>query len=161
LLISKKESDVLTNEFTDQITNNLTPALKEANESSAGALKLSMQPLLPALQLIEKQYDIPDKATETYNSMLLTTAILVAVALLSVLITALVVAKKIGNYPDLKRHYLFTLFENVILFIFVGAVEAAFFIKVSAKYVPIKPDVIITRLIDDIKKSFSPDTMVI
>jgi hypothetical protein len=161
LLISKKESEVLTNEFTQQISENLLPALISANESSDGSLKIAMKPLLPSLELIEKQYDVPDKATSDFNNMLLLSAILVAVALLSVLITALVVAKIIGKYDNLKKHYFFTLFENVILFIFVGAVEAAFFIKVSAKYVPIAPDVIITRLIDDIKNSFSPKKMVI
>lgn len=154
LLISKKESKVLTSEFTDNISNNLAPALENANQQSGGALKTALQPTLPAFELMSEQYSEPDKATETFNNMLLVVASLVGLFFVTVIVVALVVAKTVANYPDLWKHYRWVMFEQVILLAFIGSVEATFFLKVASKFVPTKPSLIVTRVIDDLKVAF-------
>jgi hypothetical protein len=154
LLISKKESEVLTNEFTSNISNNLTPALQNADQQSGGALKTVLKPTLPAFQLMSEQYKGRDKQTETFNNMLLVISSLVGTILVVVVITALLVAKTVAKYPDLWKSYRYVILEQVVLMIFIGIVEATFFLQVASKFVPTKPSLIVNRVIDDLKIAF-------
>jgi hypothetical protein len=41
--------------------------------------------------------------------------------------------------------------ENAVIFLFVGAIEAFFFINIASKYVPVTPDFVTTTILDRIK----------
>lgn len=155
IIIAPKEKKVLTNEFTSNINKTLPVSLENANKQSGGILKTVMQPTLPAFQLMGEQYGEADKATETYNKMLLAVAILVGGVFLTILITALIVGKTVANYPDLGKHYLWVVIEQLVLLAFIGVVEGVFFFLVASKYVPTKPSLIVTQVIKDLKNSFA------
>ena len=61
---------------------------------------------------------------------------------------------KFGANVPIGKDYLFILLENLVLLIFVGAVEFTMFQLVEIKYEPIKPSTMINNLIDDLKKVF-------
>lgn len=46
-------------------------------------------------------------------------------------------------------------YENLIIFILVGAIEIGFFIKIAAKYVPVDPSLMTTTMINNLKQKFS------
>lgn len=154
VIIAPKEKKVLTNEFTSNINDNLPAAFDNANQQSKGVLKTAMKPTLPAFELMGEQYDKPDKATDTYNKMLLAVALLVGGLFLTILITALVVGKTIAHYPDLGKRYTWIVVEQLVLLAFIGVVEGVFFFLVASKYVPTKPSLIVTQVITDLKGSF-------
>lgn len=154
IIIAPKEKKVLTNEFTSNINDSLPAALDNANKQSGGVLKTVMQPTLPAFELMGGQYDKPDKATETYNKMLLAVALLVGGVFLTILITALIVGKTVAHYPYIGKHYTWVVVEQLVLLAFIGAVEGVFFFLVASKYIPTKPSLIVTQVIGDLKLAF-------
>lgn len=154
MVIFPKEKSVLTREFTGNIGNNLTPALEEANRESTGELKKILTPTLSVFELMSKQYTEPDESITTYNNMLLAIASLVAGVFVTIVVTALVVGKTVANYPSLGQSYKWVVIEQIVLMSVVGVVEAVFFLKVASKYVPTKPSLIVTRVIEDLKLAF-------
>ena len=155
LVIGKKESKVLTDEFVGQIEGNLVPALNTADETSGGALKESLLPTREVFVFMSEQYTGSDPATDTFNTMLLGQAVLIGVVVLAIVATSLGIGKRLCGYEGLGRKYGFVVLENLFLFVFIGAVEYVFFQQVASRYVPVKPDVIVTRVIEDVKKAFA------
>lgn len=156
-VISRTERSAMTKEFKNQIDSNLPAALQSANISSGGSLKVALEPTLPALELMSQQIenDTLEDNVDSYNNMLLYIALLIFVIFLSIIASSLITTKLMGNVKNLGKKYAFVIFENVVVFLFIGAIEFTFFQQVASKFVPVKPSFLVNRLIEDLKNTFS------
>jgi hypothetical protein len=50
---------------------------------------------------------------------------------------------------------LYVFIENIITFIFVGAIEVTFFLKIASQYVPAPPSLIYTSFFDAMRKNIN------
>lgn len=53
----------------------------------------------------------------------------------------------------LDVHLGYILIENIIIFAFIGAIEAYFFLNIASKYIPVTPDFVATTVLERIKKN--------
>lgn len=153
LLFSYKIKDVekraLQGEFVKTIDTSLLKALRKQNTKSGGLLKQRMQVMLPRLRKIRTMYTRPDAATDNYNNMLLLAAYGVVIVI-AVAIIALVIAARLSCGYDAIKEYGIVFAENIFIFLLVLPIEFIFFIKIAAKFVPVKPSFMMRRMLQDV-----------
>ena len=99
------------------------------------------------MQLIDKaQYELPEIVA---NNKKLKWYSFYMIAFLFVVLLGIICYYKFYKKVDINLKYI--LVENLIFFIFIGIIEALFFIKIAAKYIPVTPDFVSTTLLDRIK----------
>lgn len=150
VLISKTEEHALQGEVKSALNANLTKALEKGNESSNGRLKQALKAIDPALEIYEKTVQGPDEATTVYNNGLYVNAYLIV----GILLTTLVVMSLVMAYGagvSVRSALLAVFLSNLVIFSVVGAIEFTFFTRVASKFIPIRPSVITTSILDSIK----------
>lgn len=149
-VIKNVEKDALQGEFVNAIHNGLSQSLEARDKKSNGKLKESLLPMEEFCIQVRGLYTLPDKATETYNNLLLVIAFSIIGLLVCVSIT-IILCFQLGCGVSILKQYGYILLENLWIFILVLPIEVIFFLKVASHYVPGKPSAMITRTINDLK----------
>ena len=79
-----------------------------------------------------------------------------AVQIISSIFISLIIVLMVLKFTCNKDIGLFQIVkENIVTFIFIGAVEYLFFVNVALKYIPVLPSTLTTSLIQSFKQSFA------
>ena len=153
LLFIFSETESLQYQFEKAITENLTNSLNKANDSSAGQLKPSFEPLKESLKTLESLYDKPDKTTQKVNQDLIIIGLLIGIVFIATLI-GILLTLKIGLKIPIGKIYGYILLENFFIFLFITTSQFAFFKLVVTKFIPIKESIILENIVNDLKNAF-------
>ena len=137
---------VETQSITDELNNNVNTYLDTFQDSSA--LKKFVKDSSVELEILKKMYSKPDLVTETNNSWLLITNILYFVILFVILISILFTIRFVYNTADFPILHIIK--ENMVIFLFIGAVEIWFFLNIGTKFIPTKPSMLIENVRKDL-----------
>lgn len=145
--ISRKERDMVTSELNNAITKNVPTIMDnidKMNQKSGNIIDWNVVDQLA--NKIEKKYgDKPDPKIDEHNRHLVKMSIIICSVLLVILIGAILyftVYKKMEIGLDT------ILLENFFIFIFVGIIEAIFFLNVALKYAPVTTSDMMNQIID-------------
>jgi hypothetical protein len=100
------------------------------------------------LKRLVKEYLKPDETTKISNQNLVNLIIFSVIAGTLLFVGMLLVLK---FSCGLNAPIMFIFIENLIIFLFVGAFEAYFFLTVGIKYIPVPPSFVINRIFDNLK----------
>lgn len=152
-------TSIETKTFEEQITDMTNSSTKEAFKNLSQQDKERISKIInadmgggqSAIDIAIEHYSKPDPVNVERNMWVKITAIEIIIAIFVCLVVVLLVLifscnKCIGIFDIIK--------ENIITFIFIGAVEYMFFVNVALKYVPVLPSTLSTSLIKYFKESF-------
>jgi hypothetical protein len=94
----------------------------------------------------ESQGDLP--AIIAHNNRLKLVGLGMIIGLATALLISYVYFRWVRKYDISLREIIV---ENIVIFIFVGAVEYFFFTRIAAKYIPVTPEYVSTSILDRIK----------
>jgi hypothetical protein len=142
--ISKVEKDVFKSEIGDSIRDKLPEALSKQDKD--GNLKKILQQV--PFDKISALYEKPDNSTTIYNSWLFTTMIIVIVGtFVATLVSALFLYFTCGQCVPFWT----ILWQNLLIFLFIGIVEGMFFFYIARRFIPAPPSLLISRVFKDLK----------
>jgi hypothetical protein len=149
---SKVESRSATKKFQELIEKDVGKILKEGDAASGGLLKKGLQPMVPALDVLESRYSRQaDDTTSVGNRWLLGTALGVSGGLIAALVLFLVVLKlSCGQCPTSFMWSM--LFTSFVIFLAVMAIEYQFFTHIALKLIPAPPSIILGGVIDKMRE---------
>lgn len=149
VLISKVEKTAITNEVEDIIDDQVPKMLDELVETEKSTGKIINWNAVDdvAKQLVDdSQGTVP--AIDKHNVDVIRTGMYIIVLLLFVIVAVYILAT---TCLGLKLRIFPIMGENLVLFMFIGVLEALFFLKVASKYVPVMPDYAASVGIDETK----------
>ena len=132
--------------FNDQITGQIKSAMSTAFQNLDAKTAKSLSSI--DFDVLSRYYDQPDSTTETWNSWLKrSNIIIIVVMLVTLLLVWAILSISCGKCVPIGR----LLIENFALFACIGAVEALFFLKVASKFVPVAPSYMVKQFFSDMK----------
>lgn len=151
LVISKTMTEAFEGELSSAISENLPKALDKAKQNNSQictATKAANDDgIFDKLKLL---YSQPSGEVEVNNKYVKTTGLALAIMFASLFaLTYTLLRISCGYCRSLPT----LLLENVIIFIFVGAIEYMFFTHIAMKYVPVPPSLMVESFINNLKKS--------
>jgi len=152
LYVSRIERDAFKSEFGNIVNENLTQALENANAASGGQFKTVIQGLEPVLQVMANIYSKPTPEIQTYNKALFTSSYMVLFIIFFTFVLLVGVLKYSCHVCMPLGHIIK---ENLIVFAVIGITEFWFFDKIGSQFVPVKPSLLITTLINRLKSNLS------
>lgn len=134
-IISKLAREVLVKEITHNIEKSLGENIKNMTREQKDLLK--RLPLEALKEIYKEEHEVVAKN----NKWLLNTIILINLMFV-LIVTGFIVTLKYscGQCPPIGS----ILFENAIIFTFIGVVEYLFFMKIAFKFIPSPPSHILT-----------------
>ena len=148
--VSKLSSDSINNALTDTIRTQMDTMLNKVDELDNKIKQYD----IPWEDIDKMAIDISDKAQDDLpeivaNNKKLKWHSFYMIAFLFVVLLGIICYYKFYKKVDINLKYI--LVENLIFFIFIGIIEALFFIKIASKYIPVTPDFVSTTLLDRLK----------
>ena len=131
-------SKLVKETFVQEITHLIDAAMK----TSSIPFKI---PDYINLNNLINVYSKPDSTPLMFNSLLMKSLTIVNIILWVSLIIIFAILK---YYNGEEFELSVILFENFLIFIFVGIIEFLFFKQIAFKFVPVEPSFIKTKLID-------------
>jgi hypothetical protein len=146
--VSKLSRDKFKDELEDLINQNLSPAIQKAD--SNGVIKETLKQL--DLNRITKYYkNKTDTAMSIQNKWLFRVTLLAIVMLVfTVILSVIILRQACGQCAPFTQ----ILKENIILFTFVGFMEVSFFLTVARNFVPSKPSLMMSTIVESLKANF-------
>ena len=142
--ISKMEKNAFQDEIGNLIDDNLKPVILD-NKSLLNPI---IMPIKSQLKQFGQTYNTPNKYVLETNKLIKFASGFVILLLFCTILTIILTVKlDCGKNVNIGHIIL----ENIVVFIFVGAVEFWFFTHIAMKYVPTSPSLIVNTLIDSIK----------
>ena len=142
--ISKLETDAFNSEIHTNITKKLPEALKQYDKD--GKLKKELASL--PYNSLNQFYDKESETTRIYNSSL-KKYMLFIIAILLLLIISGALWLKLSCSQCIDFWSIFK--HNIVIFIFVGIVEFAFFFMIAKNFIPTPPSLLIKKVFEDLK----------
>src|SRR5205085_1770909 len=124
----------------------ITDKLTEINQRTKGGVD-EIKKVIPFNKLY-KLYGKPTDETINNNEWVTELIIVLNVLLFLIIIAILLTSYQAGQCPPTGH----LLLENAVIFIFVGAIEALFFITTISHYIPTPPSAIAENSIKSLKK---------
>jgi hypothetical protein len=157
--IVKKEHDAITSELNSAIDENIPTILDsidQMNKKIDGNIDWSKVDNI-SKKIDSKYNNKPDPDIEEHNKKLVKNSIIICSILLLILLGSIFYFSLYKKYDiGLKE----ILIDNLLIAIFVGIVEAIFFINIASKFSPITASDMVTQLIDrtefQINKQLAP-----
>jgi len=156
-------SKVQTNLMTDAVKNSLETVIQNLKASNAQLLNPDISPELSAyyklintdeiMASLKKKYSTPDELMTVNNSYVKNIGYIYIILFLIIILTF--VGTLYGSCEYKNFPLWFILKENIVIFIFIGLVEAVFFYYIAMKYVPILPSDINTIVQERLKKNLT------
>lgn len=148
--VSKLSSDSINNALTHTIRTQMDTMLNKLDELDTKIQKYD----IPWKDIDKMAIDISDKAQDDLpeiiaNNKKLKIQSFYMITFLFVVLIGIICYYKFYKKVDINLKYI--LVENLIFFIFIGIIEALFFIKIASKYIPVTPDFVSTTLLDRLK----------
>lgn len=150
LYVSRLSSTTYRNQVKQLITHATKPALDELVKADP-ALK-SYVDNTNLTRLADYYEDTPTLAHAIQNGWLQAVTVIVIGFLVAVLAVALIIPREtfgVCVWSTLGK----VLAENLIVFVFVGAIEVCFFLFVARNYVPVVPSLMMESTFNDIKET--------
>jgi len=147
--VSKLSSNTFKNEITNLINEDFITAVKNADTKGlfkSGLQKTNLQPWISYYK------NTPQDSTTIENEWLERTTIII-LTFLCVMFLSTVVLLKWSCSQDIPMFRIVR--DNIILFFFVGLIEIMFFYFIARRYIPVQPSVLITSIINTLKKEFA------
>jgi hypothetical protein len=145
--VSKIEGKAFQDELGNMIEQDLGKILNENQD-----VNIEIKKFTPLLKRLQTLYDKPDRFTQERNKMLKIIA-MVIIGGLFVLLGAIFFTVKFDCHKNIDIKPI--IFENIILFIFVGITEYIFFTNIAIKYIPTKPSLLVNTMINTLKEQLS------
>ena len=148
LVISQKEKSAIQSELQDGITTFLAPVVAQGQPLYNALLVISDA----KLQNLDSVFSKADAYIDDENNR----QIVEAVTIISLMVFGFA-----GTYLCLRLSSNFCheihalLLENIITFMFVGAIEYWFFTTVALKFIPTPPSYFVTTLRDEVLKQLA------
>lgn len=151
-VITNMETAAIHSQLRKELNGTLPEMFTQMDASSGNILKHVLLGLKSdgMLSKLSHSYSKPDTATMYYNNWLLGTSYLVCGGMLLLIFAVLVMTWVCG----IDIHFKAILTENVVLFLLIGLIELAFFLKIALNYIPAPPSYINQSLIDALKDEF-------
>jgi hypothetical protein len=134
LYISKVESEALISEV-ENISEENVPALMDLIEKNSEQ-KIDWVSVKDTSDLISERSQDKLKSVQDNNNRVKVYALLIIGVLAFTVVSLFVYAKK----TDTPLHWKYIIFENSVIFMFVGVLEFLFFKHLASKYKPVSPD---------------------
>jgi hypothetical protein len=158
--IVKKERDAITSELNSAIDENIPTILDSIDQMNTkiGGKTIDWSQVDKISKKIDSKYNNkPDPDIEEHNKKLVRNSIIICSILLLILVGSISYFSLYKKYDiGLKE----ILIDNLLIAIFVGIVEAIFFINIASKFSPITASDMVTQLIDrteyQINKQLAP-----
>jgi hypothetical protein len=148
-------SKVITDSLNNEIKSNLMPLIKENvvkyNNASNGRIDDVKKHV--DFDKLYKLYDKQSPETVNNNKWVTETIIILNVLVFCVLLTIIGTSLYLGKQVPIKE----LLVENLIIFLFVGMIEAGFFIAIISHYIPSPPSEISIAAVHSMKKHLTPE----
>ncbi len=148
LFISKKEKESLDYQVDNLCKNRIPEVLKIIDDNDKNRIinwNLISQKAQEEIKIDDLNID---NYIQTNNNTLVYISIIIGFSLLLLCILFYVYYKYILNE---EVHLSYLIKENIVVFIFIGAIEFLFFKNIASKYIPIFPVEISATLLDRIK----------
>jgi hypothetical protein len=138
VMVAPKESKTLTAELSETFQNAVddgwNSVVKPAN---AASLQPALSALLPFLTRLSNSFNKADSYRQSANNNTMLVAYGIIALLGVTFVVAVAVLVRAG--VDMKRVMAQVGIENLVVFSIVGSAEAAFFLAVASKFVPVMP----------------------
>jgi hypothetical protein len=145
--ISRKEKDVVTSELNNAIkktVQNVMDNIDKMNQKYGN--KLNWGDVNDIAKKIEKKYgNKPDPAIEKHNKKLFNIFIIVCVSLFVILVCSIIY---FTIYKKMNIGLSIILLENFLIAVFIGIIEALFFLNVALKYSSVTTSDMVAQIID-------------
>ena len=139
-------SKVAENAFSSEIKHLITTAFSTLN------INLDHLPFdIPKninLNFLSETYSKPDQTSSNFNKLLMKSLVVVNLLLWIGLIIIMSILK-FYNYKTLEITTI--IFENLLIFLFIGIIEYLFFTKIAVKYIPVKPSFMKSKFVELLK----------
>ena len=145
--IARKEKETVTRELNSAISKNVPSIMDNIdNMDKSIGNKVDWSKVNKMANKIEEKYgNKPDPNIDAHNNKLIKISIIICSVLLVVLIGAIVY---FTVYKNMDIGLGIILLENLCIAIFVGIIEAIFFLNVALKYAPVTTSDMMNQLID-------------
>jgi len=150
LYITKITKSAINSHLGDLIEENSESIVKKSKE--LGGLQVQLLSKTLPFDHIKKAYDKPDKMQVNNNDWLQYSLIITNLSLLVMVAGSIMILAYTCN-SDIHLGEILKL--NLYTFILVGIIEYLFFTKVALKWIPSPPSLMITTIVNNIKKHFS------
>jgi hypothetical protein len=148
MYVSHLSTTVYKNEVNTLITNAIKPALKELKKVDPSLASFVQNTNLT--RLADHYETTPTLATGIQNGWLQSVTVIIIVFLIAILMVALFIPRETFGVC-IWSTLLKVIAENIIVFLFVGAIEVCFFLFVAKRYVPVVPSLMMQSTFDDVK----------
>lgn len=145
-------SKIAANGFKSTIQKQIDNIFKPLENRNLEQIKKYIKPNEQVLDKIIDLYDKPTETTKTQNDWIKRVYLLVIVFLLFIVILIVSLFKIFCHNVHVDIGHI--IFENIVFFMLVGCVEIMFFLKIGMHYIPSKPSLLLTTILDSMKKSF-------
>lgn len=148
-LISKVERKSITNELENIIDEQVPKTLDEVVmfEEKLGR-KINWKVVDASAQVLADKSQRSVPSIDSHNESVIRSGMYIIVVLLA---TTIILYLFFTVCFGLNIKLLPIMGENAVLFVFIGALEAVFFLKVASKYIPVRPDYAASVGIDTLK----------
>lgn len=146
-LISKLSSDA----FNSEVGHLLKEIIEKNTETMKKDPSFEYNSKLLPLDKLHKMFKKQEPTVKTHNDDLIYLIVTINTLLWLFFIVLLFVLKyNCDSNLNLKE----IIFENLVLFTFVGFVEYLFFTKIALKFIPVEPSFISKQFLDALKNKF-------
>lgn len=140
LLISKVQTNLLTNAVESSLTNSINDFKNSYKENTGFQFKNYMEPNIQAITALEKELSKEDELMSNNNSHLKNLGYVYVILFIIIVLTFLGTLYGANCEAASKEFPIwFIIKENIIIFIFIGIIEAMFFYYIAMKYSPVVP----------------------
>jgi len=149
--VSKIASNAFEKEFDILIGKNV---LKYLQENDDGQIKYALQSStsMNALDTFEKWYSQSSKDVETHNTwMRRMSYTIIGFVIISIALAIGLLYFSCGQKVPIGT----ILYENVIIFTFIGIAEYLFFTNIAMKFIPAPPSLLVKSVIDAFKRELT------
>lgn len=149
IVISKLESEAFKKEIKNLLGNQINNSINTLTDENKKKLKSFLENV--DLEKLKTLFDKPSDYIVINNSwtnfLSYSIILFLSIILICIIVLLYVSCKFVINIKEI-------IIENLIIFIFVGAIEVCFFLYIAQNFVPVSPSLMVDTLINDLKKKF-------
>jgi hypothetical protein len=144
-------SKLSTNAFNGEVGHLLKDIIHKNTEKMKKDPSFENNSKLLPLDKLHKMFNKQDPTVKTHNEAIIRLIVTINILLwLFFIVLILVLKYNTDSNLNLKE----IIFENLVLFAFVGFVEYLFFTKIALKFIPVEPSFISKQFLDALKNKF-------
>lgn len=152
LIISREEKETMEKQYDKAIKTGVEKFLSEIDEwSQKFGMPLDWEKVKQTgVDLQKENKDSSQKVVKNNKNLLILCVGIVAALFISIIFTYVYYR----DYREYKIDIKHILIDNIIVFMFVGAIEYWFFLNVASKFVPVTPDIMGRAALDKLGDEF-------